>query len=66
MTKPKPYIKPDCLNEGAEPICIAEYVGRHNALDEVIGYVLINEIDFSNTFAASTGKMVSDMVSKIC
>jgi FdhD protein len=54
------------FRQGAEPICIAEDVGRHNALDKVIGYALINKIDFRNTFAASTGRMVSDMVSKIC
>ncbi len=54
------------FKRGAEPACIAEDVGRHNALDKVIGYALMNEIDFKNTFAASTGRMVSDMVSKIC
>jgi FdhD protein len=54
------------FKQGAEPICVAEDIGRHNALDKVIGYALINKIDFGNTFATSTGRMVSDMVSKIC
>jgi FdhD protein len=54
------------FKKGAEPICIAEDMGRHNALDKVIGYGLINKIDFGNTFATSTGRMASDMVSKVC
>ena len=54
------------FRQGAKPICITEDIGRHNALDKVIGYALINKIDFRNTFATSTGRMVSDMVSKAC
>lgn len=47
-------------------ICLAEDIGRHNTLDKVIGYALINKIDFSNTFLTSTGRMASEMVAKIC
>jgi FdhD protein len=50
----------------ATPICIAEDIGRHNTLDKVIGYALINHVDFSNTCLASTGRMASEMVAKIC
>ena len=50
----------------AEPVCVTEDIGRHNALDKVIGYALINGIDLQNTFATSTGRMVSEMVFKVC
>ncbi|MFC1871891.1 formate dehydrogenase accessory sulfurtransferase FdhD [Chloroflexota bacterium] len=50
----------------AIPICIVEDIGRHNTLDRVIGYALINKIDCRNTFLVSTGRMASEMVSKIC
>lgn len=50
----------------ASPICIAEDIGRHNTLDKVIGYALMNNIDCGNTFLVSTGRMASEMVTKIC
>jgi len=50
----------------ATPICMVEDIGRHNTLDKVIGYALINKIDCGNTFLASTGRMASEMVAKIC
>jgi FdhD protein len=50
----------------AVPICIVEDIGRHNTLDKVIGYALINKVDCGNTFLASTGRMASEMVTKIC
>ena len=49
---------------GTETICIAEDLGRHNALDKVIGYGLVNNIDFTNTLAASTGRQPSEMIIK--
>jgi FdhD protein len=48
------------------PICIAEDIGRHNTLDKIIGYALINRVDCSNAFLVSTGRMASEMVTKIC
>ncbi len=50
----------------ATPICTVEDIGRHNTLDKVIGYALINKIDCGNTFLVSTGRMASEMVTKIC
>ncbi len=51
---------------GASPICIVEDIGRHNTLDKIIGYVLLNKVDCSHTFLVSTGRMASEMVAKIC
>ena len=50
----------------AVSICIAEDIGRHNTLDKAIGYALMNSIDCRRTFLASTGRMASEMVTKIC
>jgi FdhD protein len=47
-------------------ICFAEDIGRHNTLDKLIGYTVINNINRNNTFLATTGRMASEMVLKIC
>jgi len=45
-------------------IRIAEDIGRHNALDRVVGHGLLEGIDFSRTFAVSSGRISSEMVRK--
>lgn len=46
------------------PVCVVEDIGRHNALDKVIGYGLLRDIDFEKTFVASTGRISSEMALK--
>jgi FdhD protein len=45
-------------------VCIVEDIGRHNALDKAIGHGLKRGVDFGQTFAASTGRISSDMALK--
>jgi FdhD protein len=50
--------------EGRDAVCIAEDLGRHHALDKVIGHGLLHGVDFSRTLAASTGRQPSEMILK--
>ena len=52
------------FDEGGKAIRIAEDIGRHNALDRVVGHGLLENIDFSRTFAVSSGRISSEMVRK--
>ncbi|HWQ47781.1 MAG TPA: formate dehydrogenase accessory sulfurtransferase FdhD [Methanosarcina sp.] len=45
-------------------ICVIEDIGRHNALDRVIGYGLRHGVDFSRTIATCSGRLSSEMVRK--
>jgi FdhD protein len=45
-------------------ICIVEDIGRHNALDKVIGYGLLRDINLEKTFVTCTGRISSEMVLK--
>jgi len=49
---------------GKETVGIAEDLGRHHALDKVIGCGLLRNIDFSHTLAASTGRQPTEMINK--
>jgi FdhD protein len=39
-------------------------LGRHHALDKVIGAALLQEIDLTRTLAASTGRQPTEMIHK--
>ncbi|HVP92642.1 MAG TPA: formate dehydrogenase accessory sulfurtransferase FdhD [Acidobacteriota bacterium] len=45
-------------------IAFAEDVGRHNAVDKVIGLGALNKTDFSKCFLALSGRLTGDIVSK--
>ena len=45
-------------------ISVSEDIGRHNAVDRVIGHGLRTGIDFSRTFIVSSGRISSEMVRK--
>jgi len=47
-----------------KPLCIFEDVGRHNAIDKVIGFAALKGLDFSKLILASTGRQPADMVLK--
>jgi FdhD protein len=46
-------------------LCIAEDIGRHNALDKVIGRGLRTGVSFGQTYLASTGRISSEMAIKV-
>ncbi|MCK9630464.1 MAG: formate dehydrogenase accessory sulfurtransferase FdhD [Methanoregula sp.] len=45
-------------------ISVSEDIGRHNALDRVIGYALRYKIDLSRTYVIVSGRISSEMVRK--
>ncbi|MDY6932566.1 MAG: formate dehydrogenase accessory sulfurtransferase FdhD, partial [Halobacteriota archaeon] len=52
------------LFEGQSRLYRADDIGRHNALDKVIGSGLIDGCDFSETFVVTTGRISSEMALK--
>lgn len=52
------------LSDKEKILARAEDIGRHNAMDRVIGFGLRNGIDFSQTFTVCSGRISSEMARK--
>ncbi len=53
-----------CKADG-ETIALAEDIGRHNAVDKVVGIAALNHINFGECFLAFSGRLPSDVVFKV-
>lgn len=53
------------LYRDGELLFMAEDIGRHNAMDKVLGYALRNGIDPCECYVYTSGRVPTDMMSKI-
>ncbi|MFH1593828.1 MAG: formate dehydrogenase accessory sulfurtransferase FdhD [Candidatus Omnitrophota bacterium] len=53
------------LADSANIITIIEDLGRHNAVDKIIGYALKNGIDLNHKIILSSGRLSSEIVLKV-
>jgi FdhD protein len=51
--------------DGEIPQFYVDDIGRHNAADKIIGYSLINAVNFSRTMLMCTGRISSDIIHKV-
>jgi len=52
------------LDGKGEVLAFSEDIGRHNAVDKVIGEAALKRIDLKRTWLASTGRLSSEIVTK--
>lgn len=52
------------LSDGTAMLCFAEDIGRHNAVDKVIGYCLLEGIELSDKIILTSGRLTSEIVAR--
>jgi FdhD protein len=52
------------LTDGEKILSFAEDIGRHNAVDKVIGYCLLENISFEGKMILASGRLSSEIVNK--
>jgi len=52
------------LSDGDKILCHAEDIGRHNAVDKVIGQAILDNVPFEGTIMLASGRLSSEIVSK--
>lgn len=52
------------ISDGEDIIALAEDIGRHNAVDKVLGYTILEGMDFTGKMMLASGRLSSEIVSK--
>ena len=68
-TQPSIYLRAGAIHgcvlcEADQPLIYMEDVGRHNAIDKIAGYMLLNGMGPKNRIFYTTGRLTSEMVIK--
>jgi len=63
------YNETGCIHSAAladteDMLCFAEDIGRHNAVDKVIGQAILEGLDFRGKLMMASGRLSSEIVSK--